>query len=209
MKPNVKSKIKFFQFLAKSGHLMAQKFNDSQLEWMEGEKKTLLKTPIAEICQTKATSSDGQQHNYISIDSRDWVAVIPVKNENFIMVKQWRHGEKALSVEFPGGVIDDGETPLQGAVRELKEETGCLANRLVYLGKVNPNPAFMTNHFHVFAAFELEETGRQELDADEYLNYLEMPKSEVFAKMGTSQMPHALMCCALMLYRQAEDSGKI
>ena len=97
---------------------MANSFSDSQLVWTEGEKEILLKTPIATVCQTPATASDGQKHNYISIDSRDWVAVIPVKDENFIMVKQWRHGEKALSIEFPGGVIDDGESPLQGAIRE-------------------------------------------------------------------------------------------
>ena len=186
---------------------MANSFSDSQLVWTEGEKEILLKTPIATVCQTPATASDGQKHNYISIDSRDWVAVIPVKDENFIMVKQWRHGEKALSIEFPGGVIDDGESPLQGAIRELKEETGCVAEKMLYLGKINPNPAFMTNHFHVFAAFDLKETGSQNLDSDEYLNDLEMPKNEVYEKMGTPQMPHALMCSALMLFRQAEDSG--
>ena len=106
-----------------------------------------------------------------------------------------------------GGSVMKGETFLEGAIRELKEETGCVAEKMLYLGKINPNPAFMTNHFHVFAAFDLKETGSQNLDSDEYLNYLEMPKNEVYEKMGTPQMPHALMCSALMLFRQAEDSG--
>ncbi len=186
---------------------MKQKFNDSQLEWTSGNKQILLKTPIATVCQTSSTAFDGRQQDFISIDSRDWVAVIPVKNENFIMVKQWRHGENNLSIEFPGGVIDDGESPLEGAVRELKEETGCIANKMLYLGKVNPNPAFMTNHFHVFAAFDLQETNVQTLDDDEYLNYFELPQSEVYKKMGTSEFPHALMGCALMMFRQAKDEG--
>lgn len=186
---------------------MNTQFTDEQLKWQQGEKEVLLKTPIATVCQTKSTASDGKQQDFISIDSKDWAAVIPVKGENFLMVKQWRHGEKALSIEFPGGVIDEGESPLQGAVRELKEETGCTAQKMVYLGTVNPNPAFMTNHFHVFAAFGLEQTGSQTLDADEYLNYLELPKAEVYRKMGSPEFPHALMGCALMLFRQAEDEG--
>ena len=117
---------------------MANSFSDSQLVWTEGEKEILLKTPIATVCQTPATASDGQKHNYISIDSRDWVAVIPVKDENFIMVKQWRHGEKALSIEFPGGVIDDGESPLQGAIRELKNWLCCRKNALSWKNKSKP-----------------------------------------------------------------------
>ena len=109
---------------------------------------------------------------------------------------------------FPGGSVENKDKDNKAAaIRELKEETGCVAEKMLYLGKINPNPAFMTNHFHVFAAFDLKETGSQNLDSDEYLNYLEMPKNEVYEKMGTPQMPHALMCSALMLFRQAEDSG--
>ena len=39
---------------------MANSFSDSQLVWTEGEKEILLKTPIATVCQTPATASDGQ-----------------------------------------------------------------------------------------------------------------------------------------------------
>ena len=179
---------------------MANSFSDSQLVWTEGEKEILLKTPIATVCQTPATASDGQKHNYISIDSRDWVAVIPVKDENFIMVKQWRHGEKALSIEFPGGVIDKGEVPLEAAKRELLEETGATAKKMTCLGSMNPNPALFANHVHVFLAEDLEFSGKQNLDSDEYVNYMEISKSEVIKKMGSHEYCHALMASAAALY---------
>ena len=88
------------------------------------------------------------------------------------------------------------------------EETGCICENLVYLGKMNPNPAFMTNHVHIFAALNLTETGVQNLDEDEYLNYFKMNQEEVFSKMGTDEMPHALMAAALFLYRQFMDGNE-
>jgi len=186
---------------------MNTNLSDEKLKWTDLEKNILLKTPIASIYETLSKSWDGQKNKYITIDSRDWVTVIPVKGDDFIMVKQWRHGEKSLSIEFPGGVIDENEQPIEGAKRELREETGCISEHFVYLGKINPNPAFMTNHFHVFAAFDLQETGEQNLDKDEYLNCFKMNKNEVFKKMGSSEMPHALMTAALLLFRQKEAEG--
>ena len=188
--------------------------DDKDLEWKELSKKPLLKTPIATINESLCSSSQGIKNNYIIIDSKDWVVVVPVKNDNFIMVKQWRHGEKALSIEFPGGVIENNETPEQGARRELLEETSFTAGKMIYLGKMNPNPAFMGNHVHFFAAMDLEESGNQHLDEDEYLNYFEMPQKIVWEKMGTSEMPHALMAAALLFYSrfnektQSTDSAK-
>lgn len=180
------------------------KYDDTMLEWKEAGKKEILKTPIATVCEAKCTSSDGKEGKYTIIDANDWVIVVPVRNDKFLMVKQWRHGEKALSIEFPGGVIDKGESPAEGARRELLEETGCTAEKLVYLGKVNPNPAFMSNHVHIFAACGLCSTGTQNLDDDEYLNYFEMSKKEVYEKMGTEEFPHALMSAAIMMFERYE-----
>jgi len=126
--------------------------------------------------------------------------VIPELDDDFLMVKQWRHGEKALSVEFPGGVIDEGEDPLNAACRELLEETGYEAGKMTKLAAFNPNPALFSNHVHVYLAEDLEKTSEQALDDDEFVNYFRMPKSEVMAKMGSPEMPHGLMLSALGLY---------
>ncbi len=185
---------------------MKNQLKDNQLKWIENSKTEILKTPIATINESLCTASSGLQGKYIVIDSRDWVIVIPSVEDCFLMVKQWRHGEKALSIEFPGGVIDDGESPEEGARRELLEETGCSAEKLVYLGKMNPNPAFMGNHVHFFAAWNLKDSGKQKLDSDEFLNCFKMKKQEVFARMGSDEMPHALMGSALMMYRQYSEN---
>ena len=107
--------------------------NDIELTWNETERNEILKTPVFTVTERTSAGPGGRKGKYIVNEAPDWVIVIPVSGENFLMVKQWRHGEKALSIEFPGGVIDKGESPQEGAVRELREETGASAKKLTLL----------------------------------------------------------------------------
>ncbi|MCQ2241015.1 NUDIX hydrolase [Treponema sp.] len=173
---------------------------DEELMWTRLSKKEVCKTPVFTVTSRHNRSVSGVEGDYIVNECSDWVIVIAEKDDSFLMVKQFRHGEERLSIEFPGGVIDAGETPEQAAARELLEETGATASSLVHLGSMNPNPALFANHFHVYLATGLTFSGKQELDHDELLDYLELPKKEVLKKMGSAEYPHALMCSAAALY---------
>ena len=174
--------------------------DDEKLKWKTLGEKHLLKTIVFDVNACENVSSTGLKGEYYVMKAPDWVITIPEKAGKFLMVKQWRHGEKSLSVEFPGGVIDAGEEPEAAAARELLEETGCKAGKLIKLGKVNPNPALFTNHLHIFLAENLEPTGKQDLDEDEMINCMELSKEEVLEGMGTDQFPHGLMATAMCLY---------
>lgn len=174
--------------------------SDKNLLWKQIEKKEIKKTVVMTMSEITSVSPDGNKGKYIVNDAPDWAIVIAEKGGNFLMVKQWRHGENNLSIEFPGGVIEPGEEPLKAAARELKEETGFVANDLVYLGKMNPNPALMTNHVHFFAASDLCRAGEQSLDDDEYVDYMEIPVPEVYQNMASPEYQHALMASALLRY---------
>lgn len=174
--------------------------NDEKLMWTQVSRTELYKTPVFTVTSRHNVSAHGIEGDYIVNEARDWVAVIAEKDDKFLMVKQFRHGEQKLSIEFPGGVIDDGESPEHAAARELKEETGATAEKLIHLGTVNPNPALFSNHFHVYYATGLSFSGKQNLDHDEVLDYLEIPKTEVLQKMGSAEYPHGLMAAAACLY---------
>lgn len=173
---------------------------DKKLIWNETGRKELLKTPVFTVTERYSRSPFGQNGTYIVNEARDWVIVVPVCGDNFLMVRQWRHGEKALSMEFPGGVIDDGEEPEAAARRELLEETGASAEKMDRLGVLNPNPALFANHVHVFLAENLSFSGKQSLDSDEYVQYVEINRREVIKKLGSPEYPHALMASASALY---------
>src|SRR4030043_2150070 len=88
----------------------------------------------------------GNEHDFHIIESRDWINIIPVTKDNqVVMVKQYRHGSREVTLEIPGGLVDPGDTPEKAAARELLEETGYQAEELMKIGSVNPNPALFNN----------------------------------------------------------------
>ena len=192
--------------------------DDEKLKWASGEKKLLLKTAVFDVTSSTNTYKNGEQTvqgDYIVLDAPDWVIVIPeiedkaTGQKEFFMVKQWRHGSKCLSVEFPGGVIDRGEAPEEAARRELLEETGCRAGKLTKLGQVNPNPALFSNHVYFFLAQDLECTNNQDLDNDEFVNVIRVPVNQIIDDMGTKQFPHALMSSAMMFYLKKRSPDQV
>ena len=173
----------------------------NKLEWSENGRKELLQTVVLTVNEVSSTGPDGTEGTYIVMDAPDWVIVVPEIDGKFITVKQWRHGNRSLSIEFPGGVINRGEKPEDAAKREMEEETGYKAGKLTYLGCANPNPALMSNKVHFFAAEDLQSTGIQHLDKDEFVEYAQIPVEEVYEKIGSETYPHALMMSALLKYK--------
>ena len=67
----------------------------------------------------------GREHNFFIIESPSWINVIPLTRQNeVVMVHQYRHGIRDVTLEIPGGLVETNETPEDAAGRELWEETG-------------------------------------------------------------------------------------
>ncbi len=87
----------------------------------------------------------GEAHTYWRIEAAEWVNVVPVTDDGYVvMVRQWRHGTREITIEIPGGIVDPGETPAQAAVRETLEEGGYGGGELISIGTLSPNPALVT-----------------------------------------------------------------
>jgi 8-oxo-dGTP pyrophosphatase MutT (NUDIX family) len=177
---------------------------DKALIWQEGSKKEVFKCPIFRVCEQESLSPKGEKALYSVIDSHDWVMVIPViqteHGRDFLMVRQWRHGSREMSLEFPGGVIEDGEDPAVGAAREMLEETGFKAGRLNLLARMSPNPATHSNHQYYYVAEDLDNTGVQHLDKDEFVAPERISEAELIANIAKPPFVHALVAAALCLY---------
>lgn len=173
---------------------------EEQLRWKVMQTESLLQTPVLEVTAQQEVSAAGPSGSYIALRCPDWVMVIPVLEDHFVLVRQWRHAAQGMTTEFPGGVRDRGEDPAETAARELLEETGFVAGSLTHLGSCNPNPALFSNTFHCYLARELRPTGQQHLDPDELLRYETREIREVLAAFGSPGFSHALMGTALAFY---------
>lgn len=186
--------------------------NHDHLIWRELDRTSLLDARIFEVFQSRRRASDGKENTYVLVDSPDWCNVIaPVEREDgvrcFAMARQYRQGSQSVTVEFPGGLVDDGESPEVAALRELEEETGYTADSLVLIGRVNPNPAFMSNVAYTFLASGPRLDREQALDENERLDAVLVPVDEVVDHVRPDFHVHAIMMSALHWYSLYRADG--
>jgi 8-oxo-dGTP pyrophosphatase MutT (NUDIX family) len=132
------------------------------------------------------------------LETDDWVNIVPVTSDNqVVLVEQYRFGVGKITTEIPGGLIDDGEDSKSAAKRELEEETGYTGGEWIYLGAVEPNPAFHTNRCHHWLALEVNKTKEPELDPGEDIRVQTVSFSELRNSIVNGQIGHVLALSAL------------
>ena len=129
---------------------------------------------------------------------RKWANVLAItKDQQAVLVRQYRHGAEKVLLELPGGVVEDGEDPMDGIKRELMEETGYTSSNIIEVGRIYPNPALQTNQLFCYLAFDAEKIGVQELDAGEDIEVQLVPLDELIKMAGKEEFSHALNIAVL------------
>lgn len=108
------------------------------------------------------------------------VGVLPINAEgDVILVRQFRYPYGQTLLEIPAGKIDRGpEGHLACGARELREETGYTAGRMIYMGEMYPSPGFLTEVLHLYCALDLH-SGACDPDEDEFVETVSMPFTEL------------------------------
>lgn len=177
------------------------------LIWKEVNRQKIFSTNVFDLYSTTRMTPEGQTNTFTIIHPPDWANVVPLVKDSagrdcFLMIHQYRQGSESVTLEFPGGVLEPGEDPRSGAMRELLEETGYSAGKFRFAGKINPNPAIMDNWCHTFIAEELQKTHDLDLDEHEYVEVELVPVERVERELGEGPFLNAIIVTAYMWYRK-------
>lgn len=136
----------------------------------------------------------------------DWICVIAItKDGKFVMESQYRHGIGDTYYELCGGVIDEGETPLQAAQRELLEETGFGGGEWTEYMKLCPNPTNHSNYQHTFLAVGVEKLQDKHQETTEDIDTYLFTEEQVRQILENGWVIQALHAAPLWKYLCKKD----
>lgn len=190
---------------------------DDHLHWREIVSQLVKRCGIFDLYESRRRAQNGKEGIFHLLKAPDWVNVVPVLNNDegricFLMVKQYRQGIAGITVEFPAGLIEAGESPARAAGRELFEETGYRAKTLKPIGTISPNPAFMTNRCYTFFAGNLHLDSTAEpndrLDELELLDVLLVPVEDLVDGIGQEPYCNSMTVLALYWYQRMKGGEK-
>lgn len=130
-------------------------------------------------------------------------AVVPVLEDGrILMVKQYRNALDRFTVEIPAGGVDHIDEPhYDAAMRELREETGYITDKLELLIVVNTTVAFCNEKISIYVANITGKGGEQDLDEDEYINVVPYELAELERMIYAGEITDSKTVAAIMAYK--------
>ncbi|HEU0119039.1 MAG TPA: NUDIX hydrolase [Bryobacteraceae bacterium] len=131
------------------------------------KSEELLRTPIFWVTMDQAVDPEGFVINRAIVQHGGSAVILPIDEKGRVLLaRQYRLPAQDYLWEIPAGRMDEGETPLQAAKRELKEETGLSAKKWTKLFGLYMSPGFLAEKMHIYAAQDLKQ-GKTKFMEDE------------------------------------------
>jgi len=175
---------------------------EDSMEWKVLDSEYLYKQPWLTARRDHVKLPTGAEiQNFYVLEYPDFANIIAItKDGKFLLEKQYRHAQKLTAYEIPAGCVEKGEEPIEGAKRELYEETGYAGGNWQLFMKTSPNAGVCTNYSYTFLAVGVEKVSTQHLEESEDIKIELFDKDEVFKMLKNGEFHQAMMVAPLWKY---------
>lgn len=150
-----------------------------------------------EVHVEKIRLPNGKERRLEYVRHRGSAVIVPRIQDELIMVRQYRPVIGKWILEFPAGSVEEGEDPETTARRELVEEVGYEAGKLVELFNFYPSPGVSTELMHVYLAEDLKYVGERPEDY-EVIEITKLKASEALKLVGEGKIVDGKTVLALL-----------
>ncbi|MBX9601909.1 MAG: NUDIX hydrolase [Bryobacteraceae bacterium] len=172
------------------------------------ESRELLRTPIFWVTQDHAEGKKGRKMDRAVVRHGGSAVVMPVDDrKRVLLVRQYRLPANKALWEVPAGRLDPGESPLQAAKRELREETGIAARKWTRLAEFWASPGFLAEKMSVYLAQDLRQGEAEPMD-DEEIETRWFTVREMEAQLAAGRIQDAKTLVAYLLWRRQKPKAE-
>jgi len=156
--------------------------------WKVKKEKSTYKSELFEIKQTTFQNPQGEIKTHDNIYRRPSVFIFPIaSNGDIYLISEYRFFFQKQILDACAGFIEEKETPLETAKRELREEMGIKASQWEQLGKLEIAASNVKCTFYLFIANDLE-IGKQKLDSNEEIEVVKIPLKDAIQKIYSGEI---------------------
>ena len=170
--------------------------------WRQIASRLVFEHPRLSLIEDTVVLPSGQQTEWLRFKTRrDFVTIVCIdSDQRILLARQYCHPAGRVVHEFPGGMVEEGESFVEAARRELMEEVGWYAHHLEEIGAFLPYVRRSSVKGRVFVGTELEEC-RLSPDCEEFIAYEWIEAAELEARMCSGELDNGHLHATWNIFR--------